>query len=335
MKALRRWTLLIPLALLAAPAAGQEYWEYSPWEGEWERNDPVAGLEYEYEDGFVEAEEEAYEWEAGEGYHEEEWYDPSDWFDDDSSVDYEDDSWGYYDDYGYDYDDYGYGYGYDYDNYDYDLDYNNWAWDDRDDVDYEADVQAKGQIESLKRIQGAEGAPRSVRLTLRTDDGEQRTLHLGDVGYVERYLPEIKKGDRIVIGGQNVQVNGRRMFKGKEIRTPDGSYMIPDYEYNRRIEGRLTGLKKVRLREGNVEAVVAKVKPWQGKTINVLLGPVEDLRAEGRSIRPGSRVRVEGYRREVDGESTFVVQDVKSLEQQQDDSDNQRRQQSQRSARRN
>ncbi|REK12677.1 MAG: hypothetical protein DWQ37_11375 [Planctomycetota bacterium] len=174
-----------------------------------------------------------------------------------------------------------------------------------------------------------------MRLTLRTDDGEQRTLHLGDVGYVERYLPEIKKGDRIVIGGQNVQVNGRRMFKGKEIRTPDGSYMIPDYEYNRRIEGRLTGLKKVRLREGNVEAVVAKVKPWQGKTINVLLGPVEDLRAEGRSIRPGSRVRVEGYRREVDGESTFVVQDVKSLEQQQDDSDNQRRQQSQRSARRN
>lgn len=61
------------------------------------------------------------EWEAGEGYHEEEWYDPSDWFDLDEGVEYEydfgdtygyvndTDDWyyDYYDD-SYVYDDYGY-----------------------------------------------------------------------------------------------------------------------------------------------------------------------------------------------------------------------------------
>ncbi len=65
------------------------------------------------------------EWEAGEGYHEEEWYDPSDWADTDYGIEYETDDWGWgYGDYGYYdegwydddlYDDefYDYGYGYD------------------------------------------------------------------------------------------------------------------------------------------------------------------------------------------------------------------------------
>lgn len=35
-----------------------------------------------------------YEYEPGEGLHEEEWYDPSDWFDLSPTVNYEDDSWG-------------------------------------------------------------------------------------------------------------------------------------------------------------------------------------------------------------------------------------------------
>lgn len=59
-----------------------------------------------------------YEWEEGEGYHEEEWYDPSDWFDvPGEGISYENGwtDYGYYDDYYYDdYYDYGYDTGYDY-----------------------------------------------------------------------------------------------------------------------------------------------------------------------------------------------------------------------------
>lgn len=79
------------------PATAQDYWEYEPWEGEWERHFPGSGLEYEYDDGEVEVEAEQYEWESPEGYHEQEWYDPSDWFEYGRDLEYESD--GYYDEY--------------------------------------------------------------------------------------------------------------------------------------------------------------------------------------------------------------------------------------------
>ncbi len=50
----------------------------------------------------------AYEYEPGEGVHEEEWYDPSDWFDNDEAIDYENDwydyTYNYPETYTYDYD---------------------------------------------------------------------------------------------------------------------------------------------------------------------------------------------------------------------------------------
>jgi hypothetical protein len=86
--------------LFVTAAPGQDYWEYEPWEGEWERHEPTEGLEYEYENGDIDVEAEQYEYEPGEGYHEQEWYDPSDWFSIGRDFDYETDSYegGYYDD---------------------------------------------------------------------------------------------------------------------------------------------------------------------------------------------------------------------------------------------
>lgn len=104
--------------------------------------------------------------------------------------------------------------------------------------------------------------------------------------------------------------------------------MIPDYEYERRIEGRLIGLRRVRLQDGDVEALVARVQPYDGRTMNVVIGSLEDLRQQGQSLRPGDRIRVDGYKREVDGQSTFVVQNVNFLGQQ--DTQQTQRQQRQR-----
>lgn len=107
-----------------APAAAQDYWEHEPFEGEWERHFPTRGAEVEHEDdGDIEVEAEQYEYEPGEGYHEQEWYDPSDWFETGRDVDYE------YDRYEYDrYDDYG---TYDYytdDWYDNEPVFDRWYW---------------------------------------------------------------------------------------------------------------------------------------------------------------------------------------------------------------
>jgi len=317
----------LTVALTGGTAFSQEYWEYEPWENETERHEPTLGLETEYEDdGDIDVEREGYEWEPDEGYHEEEWYDPSDWFDDDSTVDYENDTYGYYDDY---YDPY-YGWGYDgygYDYYDYDYDY---TFDDDyvyDDVDYEFDKQLTGSVEGLERMRGSDGAPQSVRLKVKTQDGQTRTLHLGDLAYVNRYLPKIRKGDEVVIGGEMIERDGRKMFQAKEMRSEDESYLIPDYEYSRQIEGELKGLKKVRMRDGNVEMVVARVRTDDGKTMDVRLGEPSELSGISRTMRRGAKVRAEGYRREVNDKSSFVVQDFKVVEEAENGSARQTRQQ--------
>lgn len=85
-----------------------------------------------------------YEYEYDEGLHKEEWYDPTDWFDDHEGVEYESDWWDYGDsrrdyagDYGSDWDDYegdniGTRSGYDYGHYDYGWHYdrvqNDWDY---------------------------------------------------------------------------------------------------------------------------------------------------------------------------------------------------------------
>ena len=97
-------TLAFPL-LCAAPALAQDYWEYDAWEDGWTHHFPEAGVQYQYDDGLEDIEEQEYEWSPEQGYNEEEWYDPSDWFDE-QGVEYE---YGYSsaddDDDGYDMDD--------------------------------------------------------------------------------------------------------------------------------------------------------------------------------------------------------------------------------------
>lgn len=44
--------------------------------------------------------------------------------------------------------------------------------------------------------------------------------------------------------------------------------------------------------------------------MNVLLGSKRDINQQATTIRPGAEIQVEGYTREVDGERTFVVQNV-------------------------
>ncbi|XZE51331.1 hypothetical protein SH139x_002977 [Planctomycetaceae bacterium SH139] len=82
----------VPHGLLST-ASVQDDWEYDSWEGEWEHHYPTAGLEYDYENGETDVESEQYEWEDGEGYHEQAWYHPSDWFTTGRDVEYENDDY--------------------------------------------------------------------------------------------------------------------------------------------------------------------------------------------------------------------------------------------------
>lgn len=109
-------------AACAAPAQAQndlyddEYYENGYYNAYWEDEPRYYGERTE----LWGEERDELEYEAGEGLHEEEWYDPSDWIDFDEGIEYEDDydEYGYYDDdyadddWFYDYYDYGYDYAY-------------------------------------------------------------------------------------------------------------------------------------------------------------------------------------------------------------------------------
>lgn len=300
------------------------------------------------------------EWEPGEGYHEEEWYDPSDWFDEPGEgVSYEYDGW--YDDYDYDYNDY-YGYNYDwgYDPYDhsyyYPYTYSNgfgyyapndygyssgwdygWYWDDDADewtygynwnghdydsdildgdysydtpnYDYNYDRQVNGKVLGLRRVKSHNGKVDSVQLRLRTDDGQVRTVQIGDYAYVRDNLPTLRNGERIRIAGKDIQRNGRKYFKVAQIRTSGGNFSIPDYNYDRVVTGRLAGLQRLRTQDGEVRAVVAKLKTRNGNTVKVLLGSPSALKGK-TNIRPGDEIRVDGFSRSLNGRTTIFANDV-------------------------
>jgi hypothetical protein len=168
----------------------------------------------------------------------------------------------------------------------------------------------RGNVTGLERIRGAYGAPESVRLTLQTQDGRERTLHVGDLPFVRRALPRFQEGENVVIGGRTVNVDGRQMFKAEEIRSRDASYLIPEYAYNKRIQGTLEGVRRVATENGDVEGVVAKVRSRDGRTMNVLLGNAGDMAGQEHLLKKGTEVRVDGYERRTGGETAFVVQNV-------------------------
>lgn len=92
----------------------------------------------------IHAQYEDLEWDPQQGYHQEEWYDPSDWFNDDDQISYEYDMYDVYQPYEYDrvgefgynvyVDEWDYGYGYDYSDDTWGTDYHYSAY--ADDYDY-------------------------------------------------------------------------------------------------------------------------------------------------------------------------------------------------------
>jgi hypothetical protein len=61
--------------------------------------------------------------------------------------------------------------------------------------------------------------------------------------------------------------------------------------------------------------------------MDVRLGEPDEMASISRTMSRGAKVRAEGYRREVNGKSSFVVQDFKVVESAADQRDRQSRQQ--------
>ncbi len=244
----------------------EEEW-YDPTD--WFNDDETRGVTYErddwgydydyYDDDRYLGNRESYEWSPGEGYHEEEWYDPSDWFNDDGQVSYD------YDDWGYDYYDDNYRAGYDYWDSPYDNDYpattyRDWDyytdeddpldydyWDSRYDYDYRAqrdrmsdrnygdrptthmtNSTLSGRLDGWQKrnLQGQRDSHTLVKMRL--ENGRSAIVNLGP--NVELSRLNLDRGDRILVKGDRGRIDGKQVLMAQRVRIDDRTIRMNNWD---------------------------------------------------------------------------------------------------------
>jgi hypothetical protein len=250
----------------------------------------------------LEAAEWEYEWD--EGLHKEEWYDPSDWFDNDAGIDYESDWYNYT--YGYNYypynsdgvagyygdDDLGYDYSwyedglYDYDYYTENWYEDNFTWygDQNDVYDFETvgntNLQkVQGTIKEMKDFKLGGMEQKNMFAKLETQDGRNIRVDLGPLS--ESRKSKIKTGDQITVFGTEGSVNDRPMFMALSIKSQSGEEKV-ERQYDQKLKKlqakvlntRTADFKK---KQNTSEQVFARVDLKEGPTTVLNLGPKKNL----------------------------------------------------------
>ncbi|MFO7655427.1 MAG: hypothetical protein R6X25_16625 [Candidatus Krumholzibacteriia bacterium] len=176
--------------------------------------------------------------------------------------------------------------------------------------------QLQGEIVGIEKVQSRRGRPESVVMKVRTRDGQTRKLVLGDVQHVRSEMPALRKNERVTILGNEVERDGQTYFKANRVRSAAGDYDLPQYSFDRRISGELVDVRSVRTGpRGDLRAVVGTLRTDEGRTVDVLLGSPRDLQARGTRVRPGNRVLVTGYERNIAGDRMFNAQELQVLDQ--------------------
>lgn len=193
-----------------------------------------------------------YEWEPGWGVHEEEWYDPSDWFDAENGVNYEEiNTLGYDDSYyaddiwtGYDY--YG-GYGYDYTGYGADDvgndRYYQWTpvdnnWDEvegdqaasdqkrttaqtaskdksKKQIDERDVVTMRGTIQNVAKAKTKDQKDNHTFLRLEPAVGKSVLVDFGPQAKLGKV--KLKEGEKIQVRGPRAKLNGKYVLVAQQV----------------------------------------------------------------------------------------------------------------------
>jgi hypothetical protein len=197
-----------------------------------------------------------YEWDSTWGLHEEEWYDPSDWFNEDGQIDYEgvgtytydddyyyDDVWnsyGYYGDYGYEYTGYdpvttGYDYYYQWSPVD-----NDWTETKGDEaasdqksaeaqemskdkkkksIDKKDVLTMRGTITSVGMAKAKGGDKDHTFVMLEASEGKSVLVDFGPKAKVGKI--ELKKGNKIQVRGPRTKLGGKYVLVAQQISRVD------------------------------------------------------------------------------------------------------------------
>lgn len=261
--------------------------------------------------------DEDYEWEAGEGYHEEEWYDPTDWFNEDNQISYE------------------YDYPYYNDSYwgDTTLDYNTWDYDnydsrttagDRDmnNTTYVWDPVGYGWIYYDARNSQNRSNRQASNQRDRMNQQDQRNQRNQQDGSAQRDRQD---------SGQNAQQDRQEwresMNRNSKSQQSEGQ-QSESRQQTKSVSGTVEGFREIDLRRrgGTPEShTFVKLNMENRGSVIVNLGPKKDLqdldlqrgdqvRIQGKQIRVNDRPVIKAESMMVDGE-TIRFQQGKSAAQ--------------------
>lgn len=285
-----------------------------------------------------------YEYEADEGLHEEEWYDPSDWFESDNDgIDYEYD----YDPYYTDYDYYGES-GYDYDPYRYDW-YAVYYEYDRPNRDR---GQERAQSDRRKRDQRnregyAQGSRRSssdrarghqqartaqfghhftgdlvktktvnmfgdqhVLAKIRKSNGKTCLVDLGPKKKIAKL--DLQKGDTLRIDGRRGMLAAGRVRANDETVTIDRQWAGDRGMHPYRTQGKIDNLR-TRVVDGE-KKLIAYLEGPDGWLQRVNLGSKQHLKDEGFTLEEGDHIKVHGHRGHVSGTAMVFANRIRTMD---------------------
>lgn len=281
----------------------------------------VATAQYGYDDGYYDGDSyydsygydndtDEYEYEAGEGVHEEEWYDPSDWFNDDGRVANETD----YDDYDYDLDadsEYEYAetsdtptyYYYDRDarradrNVDVNYDLN------RNDGDYRNVIRSQNRLEESRdgdwrrdRRQAQRNTRENQDRTTQRDQRRQddrRTMQRDRDG--DTYaMPRNQRDDRGASSQDRQQQDRQQQDRQRQDRQ----------QQSNTVQGEVQNVQT--FQHGQHQHRMATLRTDDGKRVQVDLGPTAET--SDLTLRQGMQLRVMGQRDNVAGRELFKAQ---------------------------
>lgn len=275
------------------------------------------------------------EYEAGQGYHEEEWYDPGDWFNEDDQISYESDTTWTDNRWNDTYDTYGIYEPVGFVHYYWDPATTDWTEDTRAREAAKRDVRSSqremsrlnGQIDGFRQVdltdkKGVKESHSFVKVNLK--DGKSRVISLGSDKSVSDL--DLEKGDRISVSGPVAKVDGRKVILADRIRTGGESYTIQDRhqpDLAKSNKWQRDSANRMMTRRGTLEDVVkvdlddkqrddnlvVRLEMKDGRSCVADLGAGTEL--SELSLDKGDTVWIQGDRKEIDGKTLIVAKKIR------------------------
>lgn len=169
--------------------------------------------------------------------------------------------------------------------------------------------RVQGKLADTRTIQlrGAEGKELIGRV--QTQEGRVAKVALGPKNQLEKL--NLQEGDPVTVLGQVGAINDRAMLIARDVQANGDTVRVerpPAAQGLRHFSGEIEKTRTAKLRNVDQKQTVARVRLNEGPTLDVILGPQEDM--EKLNLRQGDQVAFLGYKARLDRRPALVAEEV-------------------------